>query len=203
LVDKSFDVASCDLRTASVDEPERLGRDGLADATGGRVDDGNAIPKSGVEVSFASFVELKSGNDGSGFGELGKASMADGTGVVTAAGVGVEVNNPGLCDEEVPKIGVVGKVAVPTEESSGVNGLFALGLADAGAGVEANPVLGAVLNAAHGSVVVAVDVNELLLVAVNGPVTPDISGVVVSRSTRFSSSGLSVVFVPLSATKPP
>lgn len=203
MVNKSFDVASCDLSTASVGEPEGLGRDGLAESTGGRVDDGNAIPKSGVEVSFASFVELKSGNDGSGFGELGKASMADGTGVVTAAGVGVEVNNPGLGDEEVPEIGVVGKVAVPAEESSRGNGIFALGFADAGAGVGANPVLGAVLNAAHGSVVAAVDVNELLLVAVNGPVTPDISGVVVSRSTRFSSSGLSVVLVPLSAMKPP
>jgi hypothetical protein len=58
------------------------------------------------------------------------------------------------------------------------------------------------LKAAQGSVDVLVADGAVLL-AVKGPVTPEMSGVVVSRSTRFSSSGFSVVFVPLSATKPP
>ena len=193
----------------SGDEVARLGSAELAESTDGVDEAGSAIPKSGVEVSlasFASFAELNSGSDGSVLGKLGNDAVedVDGAAIVGVVDVGIAVsavNNPGLGVEDAPKIGVVGKVAVPADASSGGNGLFATELDAAGAaGVEVNPLLGAVLNAAHGSVVEVVDG---LLLGVNGPVTPEISGVVVSRSTRFSSSGLSVVFVPLSATKPP
>jgi hypothetical protein len=210
LEDKSFGVASCDFMVASGDDPARAGSGGLADSTEGRVlVAGRAIPKSGVDVSGASFVELKSGNGGSELGEFGKDAFADGDGVATDGSVGAAVNNPGLAVGDASKIGVVGKVAVPAKASSCGNWfscgnwLFALGVAVEGAGVEANPALGVELKAAQGSVVAAVGVDGLLLLAVKGPVTPDISGVVVSRSTRFSSSGFNVVFVPLSATKPP
>jgi hypothetical protein len=191
---------------ASGDAVARLGSAELAESTDGVDEAGSAIPKSGVEVSLASFAELNSGNDGSVLGKLGNDAVADVVGAAIAgvveAGEAVSaINNPGLGVEDAPKIGVVGKVAVPADASSGGNGLFATELDAAGAaGVEVNPLVGAVLNAAHGSVVEIVDG---LLLGVNGPVTPEISGVVVSRSTRFSSSGLSVVFVPLSATKPP
>jgi hypothetical protein len=164
---------------------------------------GRAIPKSGVDVSGASFVELKSGNGGSELGEFGKDAFADGNGVATDGRVEAAVNNPGLGVGDVPNIGVVGKVAVPAKASSCGKALFAFGIAAGGAGVAAKPALGAELKAAQGSVVAAVAVDGLLLLAVKGPVTPEMSGVVVSRSTRFSSSGFSVVFVPLSATKPP
>jgi hypothetical protein len=193
----------------SRDEVARLGSAGLAESTDGVDETGSAIPKSGVEVSLASFdsfAELNKGSDGSVLGKLGNDAVADVVGAAIAgvveAGEAVSaVSNPGLGVEDDPKIGVVGKVAVPADASSGGNGLFATELAvAAAAGVEVNPLLGAVLNAAHGSVVEVVDG---LLLGVNGPVTPEISGVVVSRSTRFSSSGFSVVFVPLSATKPP
>ncbi|MCE3018415.1 MAG: hypothetical protein LW870_21375 [Pirellula sp.] len=195
----------------SGDEVERLGSVVLAESTDGVDEAGSAIPKSGVEVSLASFVsfaELNRGNDGSVLGKLGNDAFTEVAGAAVAgvveagvveAGEAVSaVSSPWLGVEDAPKIGVVGKVAVPADASSGGNGLFATELAAAGvAGVEVNPLLGAVLNAAHGSVV------DGLLLGVNGPVTPEISGVVVSRSTRFSSSGFSVVFVPLIATKPP
>lgn len=193
----------------SGDEVARLGNAELAESTDGVDEAGSAIPKSGVEVSLASFVsfaELNRGNDGSVLGKLGNDAVAEVVGAAVAgvveAGDAVSaVSNPGLGVEDTPKIGVVGKVAVPADASSGGNGLFATELAAAGAaGVEVNPLLGAVLNAAQGSVV---DVVDGLLLGVKGPVTPEISGVVVSRSTRFSSSGFSVVFVPLRATKPP
>ena len=190
----------------SGDEFARLGSAELAESTDGVDEAGSAIPKSGVDVSLASFAELNRGNDGSVLGKLGNDAVADvdGAAIVGVAEVGEAdsaVNKPGLDVEDDPKIGMVGKVAVPADASSGGNGLFATELAAAGAaGVEVNPLLGAVLNAAHGS---AVEVVDGLPLGVNGPVTPEISGVVVSRSTRFSSSGFSVVFVPLSATKPP
>lgn len=198
----SFEVAGSGVAAASGIDPVTTGKVEPFDATDEMGELGRAIPKSGDELLFGSLVALRSGSDGSELVELGSAGAAEGKGVVAGGATGEAVNNPGLGVGTVPKIGVVGKVAVPATASNAGNGLAASGIAAAGAGEELKPALGAVLKAAHGSPVAAV-VDGALLVAVNGPVTPEMSGVVVSRSTRFSNSGFNVVFVPLSATKPP
>lgn len=197
----SFEVTGSDVAAASGVDPVMTGNVEPFDATEEMGELGRAIPKSGVELLLASLVALRSGS-GTEFAELGRAGAAEGNGVVAGGAAGEAVNNPGLGVGTVPKIGVVGNVAVPATASNDGKELAASGIAAAGAGEELKPALGAVLKAAHGSPVAAV-VDGALLVAVNGPVTPEMSGVVVSRSTRFSSSGFNVVFVPLSATKPP
>ncbi len=206
MVAKSFAVANGAVVDPATEVLEKSGSGGtLGSTAGGNFESGSAIPKSGLETASAdSFVVPSRGKAGTAL-----AGAGDGEGDANGggeAGKGVAVKSPGL---EVVfeggfefKMGFVGKVANPDEASGEFNGLSA-GLAFGSEGLAApKPALGVVLKAAQGSVDVLVADGAVLL-AVKGPVTPEMSGVVVSRSTRFSSSGFSVVFVPLSATKPP